>query len=103
VLFTWGAVAGATCYDLYVWKTNDPVPSQSIVACMTQINYSMSSLSYETACHWKIVAIRASCRAESATMSFSARQLPDLIVNAVSVPASATSESDIVVSWTVKN
>ena len=103
VLFTWGAVAGATGYDLYVWKTTDPVPAQPIVASMTQINYSMSSLSYGTAYHWKIVARRASCRAESATMSFSTRQLPDLIVDAVSAPASATSESDIVISWTVKN
>ncbi|MBD2700493.1 hypothetical protein IC229_07595 [Spirosoma sp. BT702] len=102
---SWGAVAGAVGYELYVWKSTDPVPTQPLVANLTQIAYTLSSgqLQYGTSYKWKVAAKRTSCRASSAVLNFTVRQLPDLIVDAINVPTTATSETDMVINWRIKN
>jgi parallel beta-helix repeat protein len=102
---SWGAVSGATSYDLYVWKSTDAIPTQPLVANLTQITYTVAgnTLEYNTQYRWKVVAKRASCAATSAILAFTTRQVPDLVVESIDVPTAASSETDIVVSWRVKN
>jgi hypothetical protein len=105
VILSWGAVTTATGYDVFVWKVGDPVPSQPLVANLTQISYTVASniLQFGSQYNWKVVAKRASCRAETSVLTFTTRQLPDLIVESIDRPTTAVSETDIVVSWKVKN
>ncbi|GAB4015093.1 hypothetical protein GCM10028808_39480 [Spirosoma migulaei] len=105
VKLSWAAVTGALAYDLYVWKADATVPTQPLVSNLSQIAYSLSNnnLQYGVAYKWKVVAKQVSCRAESAILTFTTRLQADLIVESINVPAAATSETDIVIRWRVKN
>ncbi|WP_461042274.1 CARDB domain-containing protein [Spirosoma harenae] len=100
--FTWGAVDSATSYDLYIWKSTDTEPSQPIASNLAQISYT-PTLDYGISYKWKVVARRISCRTESLIQTFTTRSLPDLVVEQINVPATATSETDLIINWKVTN
>jgi subtilase family serine protease len=105
IALSWSAVANATGYDLYVWKTSEPVPTIPLASGINQITYTLpyGNLTYGTQYNWKVVAKRVSCRAESVVQSFTTRLLPDLIIESITAPSSATTETDIYVSFKIKN
>jgi subtilase family serine protease len=105
LLVNWASVSGATSYDLYVWKSTDAVPAQPLAANLTQISFNLSNsaLQFNTQYRWKVVSKRASCQTESAVQIFTTRQVPDLVVESINVPPNVTSETDLVVSWRIKN
>ncbi|MDH4460968.1 MAG: CARDB domain-containing protein [Flectobacillus sp.] len=102
---SWSAVANATGYDLYVWKATEPVPTTPLATGVNQINYSLpyGTLSYGTQYNWKVVAKRVSCQATSVLQTFTTRQLPDLEVQDITVPPTATSETDISIRFKIRN
>ena len=104
VSFSWNLVANAQYYDFYLWLSTGSVPTTPTIANLSQINFAYSGqLQYGSTYKWKIVAKFGACTSESAIQQFSTRLLPDLIVDSVTVPITATSESDITVKWRVKN
>ncbi|MEA5429214.1 CARDB domain-containing protein [Arcicella lustrica] len=103
VALSWTSVTNTTGYDLYIWKTNNVMPSTPSVSNISQIVYTVNNLEYGTQYKWKVVARRVSCKAESVVQSFTTRQLPDLIIESITVPQTAVSETDIVVNFKVKN
>lgn len=105
IAFSWSPVNNATAYDLYIWKATDPVPSSPVVSGLAQINYSYaaSAFAYGLLYNWKVVARNNDCNTASATQSFTLRNLPDLVVSQITAPSTATSESDITVSWQITN
>lgn len=56
VTLSWQPCVNANIYDLYVWKSSDPVPAQPVVLNLAAIQYTYYNLSYATAYKWKIVA-----------------------------------------------
>ncbi|WP_165358961.1 CARDB domain-containing protein [Spirosoma sordidisoli] len=105
VKLSWAAVPGALAYDLYVWKSDAPVPAKPLVADLSQISYTLSgsSFTYGTPYSWKVIAKQISCRAESAVAVFTTRRQADLIVETITAPVTGTSENDFSVSWSIKN
>jgi len=103
IALSWTAVTNATGYDLYVWKANDIMSSTPHISNISQIVYTVNNLEYGTQYKWKVLARRISCKAESVVNSFTTRQLPDLIVENITAPQTAVSETDIVVNFKVKN
>ncbi len=105
IIFSWAAVPNALLYDLYIWKSSDPVPGTPVVANISDINYTCpdSVLSYGTAYNWKVAAKHDACSTVSAVQSFTTRFLPDLIVMNIQNPSTAFSGQSITVQWQVTN
>jgi len=105
VTFSWGPVTNAASYELYVWPAAAAAPTTPTVQGIVQINYVLYSdaLQFGDTYKWKVVAVRDSCRTESAVQQFTLRNLPDLIVASVTVPPAAVSETEISFSWRTKN
>ncbi|AXY72742.1 hypothetical protein D3H65_01595 [Paraflavitalea soli] len=105
VTFSWGPVTNAASYELYVWPVAESAPTTPSVQGIVQINYTLNSdlLQFGNTYKWKVVAVRDSCRTESAVQQFTLRNLPDLVVTSVTVPPVAVSETDISFSWRTQN
>jgi hypothetical protein len=103
--FSWTIVDNAVNYDLLIWPLDSSflIPVQDI----NQISYFYSDeagqLQYGETYNWKIVAKNCSYSNASPTHQFTLRQLPDIVVEEIQIPASAYSGSDIEVNWTIKN
>lgn len=104
VTFSWSPSSGATAYDLYIWFDSLSQPVSPTVANITQISYTMNtSLMYGKLYKWRIVAKNSYCQTAGPIQRFALRYLPDLIVQSVTVPASAYSGQSFTVSWQIKN
>jgi len=105
VSFSWSSVSGAVSYDLFVWADGASVPTTPTVSGITQINYNYDNVSllYGSVYKWKVRAIRNTCSIESVIQTFTIRNLPDLVVEEITVPPTAFSETDISFSWKIKN
>ena len=105
VALSWSAIANVTSYDIFYWKSTDPIPTIPTISNLTQINYVIpfGVLNYGTQYSWKVVAKKISCRAESAVQTFTTRQLPNLKVENIIVPPTGISENNISIQYTVKN
>ncbi|MBO9562795.1 MAG: hypothetical protein J7621_08480 [Niastella sp.] len=108
ITISWAPATNALVYDLYIWGSGDPVPAEPSQKDLTQIGYIIDQhllpgLAPGKVYNWKVVA-RNSCRStESAVMSFSISDLPNLIVQDALLPASAFSGRSIDVALQVKN
>jgi hypothetical protein len=67
------------------------------------VSYGGTPLTFGNTYNWKVIAKRSDCSAESATQTFKILSLPDLVVDSIDAPLTATSESDIEISWFTKN
>ncbi|MBD2700500.1 hypothetical protein IC229_07630 [Spirosoma sp. BT702] len=106
VVFTWSPIPKAVTYDLYVWPATSARPNTPTAANITAINYTISNttiIQYDQSYKWQIVAKRACYELASPVRTFRTRHLPDLIVESISTPATGISETDVSVSWVVKN
>ncbi len=63
---TWGAVSGATSYDVYLGTSASP----GLAATVASASYSPGSLAANTVYYWRVVAKNASGSTMSATWSF---------------------------------
>lgn len=101
--FSWQPSLFATSYDIYLWKSTDPVPT-SPWKTISQINYIYNyDLLFGTTYNWKVVAKNSCYQTVSPVQTFTTRFLPDLLVTNVQVPTSAYSGQNFTLTWTVKN
>lgn len=101
--FSWFPSLFATSYEIYLWKSGDPVPSAAWKTT-SQISYvHYTDLLFGTTYNWKVVAKNICYQTSSAVQTFTTRFLPDLIVNSVQVPTSAYSGQNFTLTWEVKN
>ncbi|MEA3445820.1 MAG: CARDB domain-containing protein, partial [Bacteroidota bacterium] len=101
--FSWLPSLFATEYDIYLWKSSDPVPVLPWRST-SQITYTYNyDLDFGTNYSWKVVAKNVCFETSSTVQTFTTRFLPDLIVNDVQVPTSAYSGQNFTVSWEIKN
>lgn len=105
VNYSWQPVANATRYDLYVWRTVDPMPVSPTVNNIAGINYTHGlTLQYATQYNWKVVAENTCAPAlVSSIYSFTTALQPDLTVQSIQVPGSPFSGQSIQLSWQVRN
>lgn len=105
VSFSWLPSTGATRYDIYIWKADQPQPGTPTAQDLTQISYyyDVTNLVYGAAYNWQVVAKNNYCQTASPIQQFTLRELPDLSVDNVSAPAQPYSGSLISVSWTTTN
>lgn len=104
IKFSWEAVENTVYYDLYIWLAGQVRPDIPSFSKITQINYTVySGLLYDTLYNWQVVAKKACFGIESNLQTFKLRSLPDLITEAVTAPNTATSETEILINWKIKN
>jgi subtilase family serine protease len=106
VSFSWSPIAQASSYDIYIWPENQTKPNAPTVADITAINYTLDNpvvISDEASYNWQVVAKMACYELAGPLQTFNTRQLPDLIVESISAPSTAISETEISVNWRTKN
>jgi len=104
ITFSWSPVTNATSYDLYLWLDTVSRPTTPTVSNLTQITHTYNgSLLFGKKYRWQIIAKNAYCQSVSNIQKFTVRNLPDLIVNSVTVPSTAYSGQTFNVSWQIKN
>lgn len=104
IVFTWSPIPKAVTYDLYIWPATSTKSNTPTVANITAINYTVSNnILYDQTYKWQLVAKRACSELASPIRTFRTRRLPDLIVESISTPATAISETDLTVNWVIKN
>ncbi|HZV70613.1 MAG TPA: CARDB domain-containing protein [Saprospiraceae bacterium] len=104
VSLSWNPAPNATHYDVYVWKSSLPQPSTPFISDLVSINTSDDLVQYGETYSWQVVA-KNSCNQMQASpiQQFTVRELPDLVVDSISVPLMAVSGQQIQVEWQVKN
>ncbi|PMD95693.1 hypothetical protein BWI97_13920 [Siphonobacter sp. BAB-5405] len=106
VAFTWSPIAKATLYDLYIWPKNSSKPTVPTIANISTINHVVSDTNLirnNQTYQWQVVAKRDCKELTSPVRSFQTSQLPDLVVESMSAPTTAISETELTVNWTIKN
>lgn len=103
--FSWANVDNAVNYDLFIWPLDSAY--QLTVPNIDHINHFYTDpsgkLNYGETYNWKIIAKNCSHSNSSLTEQFTLRQLPDLVVENIQVPATAYSGSDIEINWSIRN
>jgi parallel beta-helix repeat protein len=104
VTFSWMPIQYAERYDLYIWPETSQVPATPTVANIQKLNYTYDDeLNYGVRYRWKLVAKNYCTSLSSPEQIFAIRHLPDLVVNNIQVPSSASSGQQIQVTWEVIN
>jgi hypothetical protein len=105
VSFSWLPSAGATRYDIYIWKADQPQPATPVGQDLTQISYfyNPGNLVFGAAYKWQIISKNNSCQTAGPIQQFTLRELPDLTVGSVTAPAQPFSGTSISVSWNTAN
>lgn len=103
--FSWSYVPNAAFYDLFIWPATGVMPTLPTVSGLTLITYSYNAapLLYGTTYKWLVRARNGNCTSESAIQQFTMRNLPDLVVQNITVPATATSEGPLTYNWRILN
>ena len=105
---TWSAVPSALSYDLYLWEAGKPEPSTPKVADITNFFYLYEfdindTIRYDKTYFWKVSAKNTCSEAESSTLSFEMKSLPDLSITQFTAPNNTQSGQEIGLSWEVSN
>ncbi|WP_171036596.1 CARDB domain-containing protein [Dyadobacter sediminis] len=106
VTFSWSPISNAESYDVYIWPEGKEKPEVPAIANVKGINHTVSNsniIQYEQLYKWQVVAKRACYALNGPVQTFRTRKLPDLIVQSMTVPATAITETEMTVSWTIKN
>ena len=102
---SWFPAFGASRYDLFFWEDTTSMPTVPIAQDLTQISYIYNSgnLVFGETYNWQVLAKNDYCETPGVVQSLTLRELPDLIVNNVTAPASPFSGQQIQVSWEIDN
>ncbi len=102
---SWLPGTNALSYDLYVWHADSTEPVQPYAANITNVSYNLpfGSLIHGQTYKWRIVSKNACLQAQSTVQTFTLKELPDLVVSNVQVPATAFSGQTITINWSVTN
>ena len=99
---SWNRILNAQ-YDLYLWDSLNPPPSQPVLHNTEGLHYASSGFCrFGHSYKWVVVATNGAQRVSSDTMSFSVRALPDLHVTSVHC-TDAEAEGKLTVNWSVRN
>ncbi|MCX6270606.1 MAG: cohesin domain-containing protein [Bacteroidetes bacterium] len=102
VTLSWYPSYGATKYNIYLWKTSDPIPTTPTVSGLTSISYAFSQLVWGAHYYWKIMAENSCAQTESEVHNFSIRTLPELHCSSLSYLPVVAGDSTTI-TWTVVN
>ena len=101
---SWPAVANATQYDIFFWKSDDEEPTDPAYRNIDGINFTLPlTLAYNTSYQWKVKARNACSESISELLSFSTIGVADLVVDTIFVPKGASTGQEIEVRWRIKN
>lgn len=94
-----------TKYDVYVWLDNMPVPASPFASNVMGINYSVSQgLIYGGNYSWRVVSKNGDCFSTAGPIQhFKLRYLPDLTVQNIQFPPTATAGQSITINWDILN
>lgn len=103
--FSWQPSQGATRYDLYLWLASEPQPDMPIGQDLFQITFAYNSGNWEYGAtyNWQVVAKNNFCETAGPVQSFTLRELPELEVQNVQLPAMPFSGQSIELSWEIHN
>lgn len=103
--FSWQPSPGATRYDLYLWLANGPQPDMPVGQDLFQIAFAYNSGNWEYGAtyNWQVVAKNNFCETAGPVQSFTLRELPELEVQNVQLPAMPFSGQSIELSWEIHN
>lgn len=101
---SWSPSANASHYDIRIWKETESLPESPFVRNTSQILYRIENqLDFGTKYNWQVTAKNSCAETTGPIQQFELRNLPDLEVKNVLVPASAFSGQEVLLSWEVKN
>jgi len=101
-VLTWISTSATDKYNIYIWKDGFEKPSYPTSSNLTATMYR-TNLEYNTKYCWQVESVNQYASTLSDIFTFSTLGLPDLECVDVTVPTEAFSESEITVSWEVKN
>jgi len=101
--FYWEPSENATHYSVFLWKEGDSEPAAAYRNNIYGTSTYVSGLEYGTTYHWYVRAFNQCGYENSDQQLFSVRELPDLVVTAVSVADTVLSLDPFDVEITVKN
>ena len=100
---SWMPAGNASNYDVYVWADDQSKPATPTISNTTQIHHSYADLDYGKGYNWQVVAKNSCFETAGPVQHFAVRNLPDLTVSAVNVPASIASGAVLNLSWHIQN
>jgi hypothetical protein len=106
VTFSWSPIERATSYDIYIWPEGTTRPDLPLINGVKNISYILyydPRLEYGKTYHWQVVANGACAMLAGPVQKFGLRNLPDLVVKNIQIPAGGFSGQPITVKWEVKN
>lgn len=104
ISFSWTPAEDATYYDLYIWPQNSNTPESPTVSDINQINVSFNgALEYGLSYNWNIHARNACYSTPGDIQQFNLRELPDLIVENVSINQEVFAGLPLDISYEIKN
>lgn len=104
--FLWFPITNANAYDIYIWPENAMRPATPTIAGITAVEYTLyssSTLVYDRPNNWQVVAKSGCDELAGPVQTFRLRPLPDLVVDSITIPATANSEAAITIAWRIKN
>jgi len=99
----WQPSANTSYYNLYLWETGAAVPTTPYYSNLSGTTVRVYNLSFGKSYSWKIVSVNDCSTSESNVQTFKVRQLPDLTVTNLQIPAAVESGSNFTVAFKVKN
>ncbi|MEX0966024.1 MAG: CARDB domain-containing protein [Bacteroidia bacterium] len=104
VSFSWFPGTDATKYDLYLWPDSAVQPGTPLTTNINGISTVVySGLSPGVTYEWLIVSKNTCKDSAGPSQIFTLKDLPDLIVQSVSLPSNAFSGQNVNVNWQVRN
>lgn len=105
---SWIPVNNAVNYDVYLWPTSLSPSTVPYANNTTNFNIAVAgNVADSTNYSWRVVANGVCASTTSATQNFDIENngllKPDLQLESITVPASATQGQNITITWTVKN
>lgn len=99
----WQPSPNTSYYKVYVWEDGTSVPATPTYTNVYSTTARIYNLKYGQLYHWKIGSVNDCSAVESPEQTFRVRQLPDLTVTGIQVPAGVESGTGFNISFTVKN
>jgi len=101
--FYWEPSENATNYSVFLWKDGDSEPAAAYRSNIYGTSAYVSGLEYGKSYHWYVRAFNQCGYEDSEQQMFTVRELPDLVVTAVSCADTVMSFDPFNVEITVKN
>ncbi len=99
----WQPSPNTSYYNLFLWEEGSAVPTTPYRSNIYATTTRIYGLDYGKTYHWKIASLNDCSSVESNSQTFKVRELPDLTVTDIQMPAEVVSGTDFTVAFNVKN